>query len=106
MRLGERHKAVDEYGRGLCSVPMFRGEGVPAGFCDTEAYGERDSRTQYDGYVPALACPGHGGPTTRVYKDGVAWCAVHPDFVNLQESAAGFGRTPTAARVVLMKVSR
>jgi hypothetical protein len=29
----------------------------------------------------------------RVFKDGSAWCAVLPGFVNLQESVAGFGDT-------------
>jgi len=62
-------------GVGKCSVPMWCG-GLPAGFCDEPAYGERPDcphyrdgtgrlrRTdgRYDGYVPALACPAHGGP--------------------------------------------
>lgn len=29
----------------------------------------------------------------RIYKDGDAWCAVCDDFVNLQESEAGFGNS-------------
>lgn len=29
----------------------------------------------------------------RIYKDGNAWCAVCDDFVNLQESEAGFGNS-------------
>jgi hypothetical protein len=33
--------------------------------------------------------------------DGNAWCAVHPDFVNLQESDAGFGATKEEARAAL-----
>jgi len=28
-----------------------------------------------------------------VFKDGDQWCAVMPDFINLQESVAGFGKT-------------
>jgi hypothetical protein len=66
---------LDENGEGLCSVPMWM-NGVPAGFCNKKAYGERPSCKQYrdghgrlcrtdgkfDGYVPYLACPGHGGP--------------------------------------------
>lgn len=57
---------------------MWRG-GMPAGFCDNEAYGKRPKgeryRTntgemqrfdgKYDGYVPALACPTHGGPEKK-----------------------------------------
>ena len=106
----ERHKTLDESGRGWCSVPMWC-NGLPA-FCNDEAYGERlptkihtrwDGHTyaedgRYAGYVPFLACPGHGGPTSRVFKDGDAWCAVMPDFINLQESPAGFGDTPAMAR--------
>lgn len=74
--IGPRHKELDENGEGLCSVPMWIG-GMPGGFCDNAAYGERPSCEQYrngftgemqrtdgryNGYVPALACPGHGGP--------------------------------------------
>jgi hypothetical protein len=36
-------------------------------------------------------------PAPRVYHDGNAWCAVNPDFVDLQESPAGFGATPQEA---------
>jgi hypothetical protein len=61
---------------GRCSVPMWMG-GCPAGTCERKAYGERPpsrmlrdawtGRTyredlRYDGYVPGLACPAHGGP--------------------------------------------
>jgi hypothetical protein len=35
--------------------------------------------------------------------DGNAWCAVQSDFVNLQESPAGFGATPEEARAALAK---
>lgn len=31
----------------------------------------------------------------RVVKDGNAWCVHYDDFVNLQESIAAFGDTPT-----------
>jgi len=61
----EHHKTLKD-GVGKCSVPMWR-RGMPAGFCDEPAYGSRvDNR--YDGYVPGLACPRHGGPTTRQQK--------------------------------------
>jgi hypothetical protein len=98
MVCGERHKKVDEQGRGLCSVPMWC-NGLPAGFCDEDAYGNRDPKRKYiyDGYVMYLACPGHGGPTVRVFRDGDMFCAVRPDFVNLQESPAGFGETEKEA---------
>lgn len=114
MRACEHHKKLDDEGRGKCSVPMWC-NGLPAGFCDEEAYGERpDGETyrdgygnirrfdgRYAGYIPGLACPAHGGPKTRVFMDGNAWCAVHPDFVNLQESPFGFGATPEEARAAL-----
>jgi hypothetical protein len=90
--------------------------GCPAGLCGEPAYGERpvcrewrnawtgemireDGR--YSGYVPGLACPIHGGPRERVFMDGNAWCAVKPDFINLQESHAGFGNTREEAIAAL-----
>ena len=33
----------------------------------------------------------------EVYKDGDKWCAVYENFVNLQESVAGFGDSPLGA---------
>lgn len=78
--MGERHQTLDENGEGLCSVPMWMGGG-PAGFCNDTAYGMRPPCRQwrnawtgemvredgeYNGYVPALACPGHGGPPKPV----------------------------------------
>lgn len=115
-RLSNRHRELDAEGRGSCSVPMWM-NGMPAGFCDKTAYGERPQCQEwraatgevfrydhkYSGYVPALACPAHGGPATRVFKDGDKFCAVDPDFVNLQESPAGFGDTPEEARAALAK---
>lgn len=32
-----------------------------------------------------------------VFKDGNQWCATMADFINLQESPAGFGRSPNEA---------
>ncbi len=58
---------------------------------------EQRSDGRYDGFVPALACIGHGGPRSRVFRDGNAWCAVRPDFIDLQVSDAGFGDTRAAA---------
>lgn len=100
MQCGERHKKVNEQGIGLCSVPMWC-QGMPAGFCDNEAYGHRENKRVYDGYVMHLACPGHGGPKVRVFMDGDQFCAVKPDFVNLQESPAGFGNTKEEAIISL-----
>lgn len=74
--LSKHHKELNAEGVGKCSVPMWSG-GAPSGFCDEPAYGMplpreyvRDGYTGrriyldggYDGYVPALACPCHGGP--------------------------------------------
>lgn len=33
----------------------------------------------------------------RIFRDGNAWCAIAPGFVNLHESEAGFGPTPLAS---------
>ena len=115
--ISRQHKTLDENGIGACSVPMWMG-GAPSGFCDNPAYGipPRSARIfnygimeeqrvdgRYDGYVPALACIGQGGPRSRVVKDGDAWCAVVPDFTNLQESESGWGDNPEAAREDLRK---
>lgn len=114
------HQELDADGIGKCSVPMWCYPGVPAGFCDAPAYGERPPSAtwmnyaanermrcdgRYNGYVPALACPSHGGPKSRVFKDGSAWCAVFPDFIDLQASEAGFGDTPEAARAALKQAT-
>lgn len=83
MRLQKRHEELDETGVGKCSVPMWWGYGMPAGFCDKPAYGKpvpgqtyRDGWTgeikrldgRYSGYVPGLACPAHGGPDKPLEK--------------------------------------
>lgn len=67
---------------GRCSVPMWV-NGCPAGTCGEKAYGTRPpSRMvwhapqqrmvredgRYDGYVPGLACPNHGGPQAGEVK--------------------------------------
>lgn len=113
--LSKRHRDLDERGVGKCSVPMWIG-GCPGGFCDKPAFGKpplsreyynhcsgqhqrEDGR--YNGYVPGLACIGHGGPRVRTYMDGNAWCAVKPDFINLQESIASFGTTRDEAIAAL-----
>ncbi len=112
--ISKHHEEVDAQGIGKCSVPMWM-VGCPDGFCDKPAYGDRPPSTmhrrwdgfmyrddgRYIGYVPGLACAMHGGPTSRVFLDGDAWCAVLHDFINLQESDAGFGETPEAARASL-----
>jgi len=95
---------------GKCSVPMWIG-GYPAGFCDAPAYGEqyRDpflppcwayNRNNKPPFASGLCCESHGGPSktaTRFVRDGNMWCSFRPDFVNLQESIAGFGPTQATA---------
>jgi hypothetical protein len=73
----QKHHHELTNGVGKCSVPMWR-MGCPDGFCDKPAYGERPeppyyyrngwtgercrSDGRYNGHVPGLACPAHGGP--------------------------------------------
>ena len=83
-RMSSHHQTLTN-GVGKCSVPMWSG-GCPAGFCDAEAFGERPegvTRTRwdghryrddgrYEGYVPGLACPAHGGPSpSGTKREGV-----------------------------------
>ena len=64
---------------GKCSVPMWMG-GLPCGTCGQPAYGLRPPSAtwwnayageemridgKYNGFVPGLACPGHGGPKLK-----------------------------------------
>lgn len=116
-RIGTQHREVNELGIGKCSVPMWM-NGCPAGFCDKDAYGEPPPRQEYrnrftgrwepidggyGGYVPALACPNHGGPKVRLFMDGDQWCAVYADFVGLMASPSGFGPTKEKAAAALGK---
>ena len=81
-------------GVGKCSVPMWMG-GCPAGFCDAPAYGERPPSPEYhnaygdrfradgkySGYVPGLACVGHGGPPSMHRFDPCIYCGSPHDEV-------------------------
>lgn len=76
--MSKHHRELTN-GVGKCSVPMWMG-GCPAGFCDKPAFGHRPEPKRgetfrdvytgetvrmdgkYNGYVPGLACPAHGGP--------------------------------------------
>jgi len=83
MRISDCHEKLDDTGQGKCSVPMWM-HGIPAGFCDKPAFGKpvpgktyRSSSGEemrfdgkYNGYVPALACPAHGGPNEQVIEKG------------------------------------
>lgn len=99
--------------KSTCRVPMWCA-GVPAGHCGDEAYGHQlpkeylyYTRPRPDWpYCFGHACYGHGGPAAdepRIFMDGYTpqgrtmWCAVMPDFQNLQESPAGFDGNPNVA---------
>lgn len=123
-RLSDHHHAKCGV-EGRCSVPMWSGMGGPSGFCDRPAWGEQYAEgTKYapswwsprdrNGYLLmpdkskpfacGLACNHHGGPASdaiRFVRDGSMWCAFLPDFVNLQESIAGFGETQPKAEADL-----
>ena len=73
----KHHEELNEKGEGKCSVPMWC-DGLPSGFCDKVAYSKHKGGKYYihpytneyvyfdgtyGGYVPALACPTHGGKT-------------------------------------------
>ncbi|GHC58602.1 hypothetical protein GCM10010096_34670 [Alcaligenes pakistanensis] len=96
-----------------CRAPMWLG-GAPAGLCGAKAHGHQfpsdyllHTRGHKDfPYCFRHACPNHGGPQVnevRIFQDGLTdegrqmWCAVMPDFVNLQESPAGFHGNPVRA---------
>ena len=92
--MSDHHQTLTN-GVGKCSVPMWMG-GLPAGFCDAPAYGNpmpytafRNENTGemtradggYTGYVPALACPGHGGPMPKHFGDPCVHCGIAHDDV-------------------------
>lgn len=99
-----------EWKGGKCRVPMWSGMGFPDGFCDKPAFGPQLPREvlaqhnpryllDHPPYCHGPCCPMHGGPKEGepiVFQDGYTpqgrpmWCAVMPDFENLQESPAGF----------------
>lgn len=93
---------------GKCQVPMWMA-GCPAGHCGEPANGRQlplevlwNQRGWPNDQVPysfGPCCPKHGGPRDGepiLFVDGLTeqgrqmWCAVMPDFENLQESPAGF----------------
>ena len=88
----EHHKKLTN-GVGKCSVPMWT-NGCPNGFCNEPAYSEQteeDRRFREMSnrflYVPALACPAHGGLEKKVAlhlctycKNDFAICKSNPTF--------------------------
>ena len=116
---------------GKCRVPQFWGWGAPAGHCGEAAFGEQlpeailvrergfaPYRAQYGNRIPFCCgpcCPNHGGPKEGeplFFQDGWTndgrpmWCAVYPDFENLQESPAGFSGNPFEAREKLIAAAK
>ena len=63
MECSEHHMKLTD-GKGKCSVPMWCYPGIPAGFCDADAFGKptEEGRHRYPHHVPGLACYEHGGP--------------------------------------------
>ncbi len=89
--LSKKHKELIN-GVGCCSVPMWQ-FGMPSGFCDKKAYSERPKGDKfynyaaqkemrrdgrYNGYVPALACPSHGGEPKEKVLNLCEFCKNHP----------------------------
>lgn len=102
---------------GACRVPMWSA-GTPDGFCGKPAFGHQlpseilkhERYFQHVPYCYGHCCHHHGGPSEnepRIFMDGYTeegrpmWCAVNPDFINLQESPAGFDGNPFQARANL-----
>lgn len=54
------------------------------------------------GTSPGLICS-YGPATFNLFLDGNAWCATRDDFVNLQESPAGFGSSRREAILECIK---
>lgn len=96
-----------------CRVPMWMGGG-PSGHCGRAAYGHQYPKSYLwqkrsvdrAPYCFGHCCPDHGGPNEGepiIFEDGYTeqgrsmYCAVMPDFINLQESPAGFSGNPLGA---------
>ncbi len=75
-RLNPCHEKLTD-GVGKCSIPMWM-NGMPAGFCEVDAYGKQEpGQRRYGkcvaergglwiaGYCGGLACFRHGGPKER-----------------------------------------
>lgn len=107
--------APNPWEQGTCNVPMWMG-GCPSGHCGEVSNGHQlperylwETRGRHPSSVPYCfghACEAHGGPSKdepRLFRDGAddsgrsMWCAVMPDFINLQESEAGFDVNPVVA---------
>ena len=99
---------------GNCRVPMWMA-GSPSGYCNEKAFGPQYPKDYLVAhgqlrdripYCHGPCCPQHMGPNEGdpiIFQDGYTdqgrpmWCAVMPDFENLQESEAGFSGNPVKA---------
>lgn len=95
--------------RGLMVERQFLG---PCPQCGSPTSNYGGSFSCHDDYCPNSASMFVCGPEKypewwdkgiNVILDGNAWCATGPEFVNLQESNAGFGATPREAVAELLK---
>jgi hypothetical protein len=81
--------------------------------CIASAGGYHRRRSKTPGCPVSHPPLGHYGPDGlpdvstgwHIFADGNMWCAVGPAFENLQESPAGFGPTPNAARMDLIRAA-
>jgi len=97
-------KMIFAWSGGKCRVPIWM-MGSPAGHCNAASFGPQYPRPYLLGfgylkeqipYCHGPCCPDHLGPKEGdpiIFQDGWTnegrqmWCAVMPDFENLQESA-------------------
>lgn len=101
-----------------CALDLYQYSGGPEWSLDhctklRTAYAEADYIAESRAWIhqliaAALKVPSKAGasiPASAVcyFKDGDQWCCVHADFVNLQESPAGFGDTMDAALAALVR---
>ena len=76
-----------------------------------KAIEEEWKRTQHDGFKLSIECGNRDRITAkrngvRIFMDGDMWCAVNDDFVDIQESVAGFGKTPDIALAELLNKNK
>jgi hypothetical protein len=114
-RTTKKHEELVD-GKGLCSVPMWS-MGCDAGFCDEPAFGYRPETKEifrdpytgrdirwdgkYAGYIPGLACPGHGGPTAKEmahFGDPCQFCGTPHDEVEIGPCPKKIEENKVAAR--------
>lgn len=107
-----RHGQVTEYTASRTPLRYLLG---PCPFCGfvTSNYGTAYSchRDYCRNNASVFTCSPEPAPEwwnsdIDVKLDGNAWFAVGPDFINLQESDAGFGATPNEAAAALLAIPK